>query len=276
MPKLLGNHNRSWIWGRHLVSATIHAKYWIPLELHYDSHRFSPHDPLGNSIVGDLPPGDVPLGDSLETDLTSLKNLCEAAGIHLVASTADQIARLIRAEDHQGLAARMPEFPYADFDHLLLAHLPSLLVILDGIQDSFNLGAIIRCAEALGACGIVLPEKGQSGVNSQAARSSAGAVNFLPIYRVPALDRSIDQLKSRGMKILAATEKSEQSLWNVAIPAPLCLIIGNEGKGVSPSLLSACDIQVRIPMAGKTSSLNAAVAAGILLAEIQRQSAKIQ
>ncbi|ADG67595.1 RNA methyltransferase, TrmH family, group 3 [Planctopirus limnophila DSM 3776] len=271
MPKLLGNHNRSWIWGRHLVSATIHAKYWIPLELHYDSHRFSPHDPLGDPIVGDFP-----LGDSIEeAHSTSLKNLCEAVGIQLVASTADQLSRLIRAEDHQGLAARMPEFPYADFEGLFQAQLPALLVILDGIQDSFNLGAIIRCAEALGAGGIVLPEKGQSGVNSQAARSSAGAVNFLPIYRVPALDRAIDQLKSRGMKILAATEKSEQSLWNVVIPAPLCLIIGNEGKGVSSALLSACDIQVRIPMAGQTSSLNAAVAAGILLAEIQRQSLKI-
>lgn len=236
------------------------AKRWMPLELHYDSHRFSPHDSLEMA-----PPAHS----------QSLKSLCERAGTHLVASTPDELTRLVRAEDHQGLAARMPEFPYATLESLLQDPLPPLLVVLDGIQDSFNLGAIIRSAEALGASGVVLPEKGQAGVNSQAARSSAGAVNWLPICRVPKLDQAIALMKSRGMTILAATEKSDQPLWSVTIPAPLCLIIGNEGKGVSPELLMACHLQVRIPMTGMTSSLNAAVAAGILLAEIHRQTSTI-
>lgn len=233
------------------------AGKWPPIEVHYDSHRFTPFDELPVSPTATA---------------KTLREVCEQLGVELVASTANDLTRTCRAEDHQGLCARMPEFPYHSLAELLATESSRHFVILDGIQDSFNLGAIIRSAEALGCGGVILPAKGQAGINSQSARSSAGAVNWLPICRVDRLDEAAGRLKAVGSTLLAATEKSDLSLWNVAIPRRVTIVIGNEGKGVSEELLSHCDLQVRVPMSGITSSLNAAVAAGIMLAEVSRQA----
>ncbi|MDZ4688572.1 MAG: RNA methyltransferase [Planctomycetaceae bacterium] len=246
-PKPLGNHNRCWIWGRHAVWTTLAAGRWTPLEV-----AITPRCP-----------------DELRTDV---RRIARSGQIPLVEITDAELTKRTRADDHQGLAARMPEFPYATLTELLSrTPSPTAWLVLDGLQDSFNFGAIIRSAVELGIDAILIGTAGQSGVNSQVVRSSAGAVNYLPIVRVRSLSAALDDLCSAGVVPLAASEKSAMLLETVDLTRPVALVIGNEGQGVSHDVMSRCLEQVRIPIENRVGSLNAAVAAGILCYELVRQ-----
>lgn len=245
--KLLGSHNRSWIWGRHAVWATLDVGRWTPLEL-------------------------VTTPRCLEALRQSVHRLAAERQIPLEELTDAELARRCRADDHQGLAARMPEFPYTDFESLLAQSCPpTAWLVLDGIQDSFNVGAIIRSSVELGIEVVLLGAAGQSGVNSQVVRSSAGAVNHLPIVRVPELSTAMQRLMEAGIIGIAASEKSSRLLESVDLTRPVAIVIGNEAHGVSADVLSHCDEQVRIPISNRVGSLNAAVAAGIFCYELVRQ-----
>jgi 23S rRNA (guanosine2251-2'-O)-methyltransferase len=159
----------------------------------------------------------------------------------------------------------MGDFPYLSEEQFLQA-MPAdaLVVVLDRIQDPFNYGAIIRSAECLGMSGLLIGTAEQAGVNSQVARSSAGAVNYLPISRVDDLANIVAELSRRGWQICGTSERGESSIEQAEFRAPLVLVIGNEGAGLRPELSALCTLTVRIPMQGRVSSLNAAVSAGIL------------
>lgn len=245
-PARLGSHNRSWIWGRHAVSETVRAGRWPILELAMSSL-------LDAKIRREF----CAWADRTNTPLTELND--------------DQLTLHCRAADHQGCAALMGEFPYLTADQLL-KQVPdqARLIVLDRLQDPFNFGAIIRTVEGLGLDGIVIGSKEQTGVNSQAARSSAGAVNHVPIAKVEDLSSFLKELVDRSWQIWGATERGRRFLKEAQFQPPLVLIIGNEGTGISPGLLSLCTETVRIPMAGQVSSLNAAVSAGILCYEVVR------
>ena len=131
--------------------------------------------------------------------------------------------------------------------------------------------AIVRSASALGVDGILIGDREQAEINSQVARSSAGAVNHLPIAQTDDLPGAVDQWRARGFQIIAASEKGQTPLFQADFTRPTVMIIGNEGRGVGPELLSRCDVSVAIPMSGRVGSLNAAVAAGILFYEMRRQ-----
>ena len=146
-----------------------------------------------------------------------------------------------------------------------------LFVICDRIQDTHNFGAILRCCDALGAQAVIVGESGQSRVTPQVARSSAGAVNFVPIVLAESLLDCVLQLKNAGVKIVAGSEHSDSEVWSADLTGSVALIIGNEAEGIAQDLLEQCDTRVRVPMLGQVSSLNASVAAGILLYEISRQ-----
>lgn len=246
-PKPLGQHQSSWIWGRHLVWETLHAAFWPVLELW---------------LADDLP----------EAEARDFQKLATASGIPVQRATRKSLVSKCRGEDHQGYAAQMSEFPYRTLDIATNASYGwPFYVILDRIQDPFNFGTILRSAEVFGAQGVLIGSREQSGVSSQVARSSVGAVNRLPIMRVEDLPTATRQIQQRNVVILGATEKAEQTLWEFDLQQPLAIVIGNEGRGMSPELSACCDATVRIPQQGKINSLNAAAAMAIFCYEIRRQ-----
>lgn len=186
--------------------------------------------------------------------------------------TSDAMTKLCKSQEHQGYLAKMPPYPYDDLNPLE-QNWPEnpMLLVLDGIQDPYNFGAILRSAEVLGANAVLIGTENQVGVTSQVARSSAGAVNYLPIIRHADFAFVLTTWKDRGVKIYGASEKSSLPLFQCDCTEPIALIIGNEGTGIRLELLGMCDQLVTIPQFGHVESLNAAVSAGILLYEVTRQ-----
>jgi 23S rRNA (guanosine2251-2'-O)-methyltransferase len=197
------------------------------------------------------------------------------AGIKTERVQRDRLNSLADGGVHQGVVAEVRLFDYAELSDLIeLAKdsgEPPLIVVLDGIQDPHNLGAIIRSAHALGAHGVVIAKDRAAQVTGVVAKSSAGAVEHCPIARVTNISRAIEELKEAGLWSVAADPTGETSLPAAKLDGPLAVVIGAEGEGVREGVLKACDFKVTIPMAGQVGSLNASVSAGILLYEVVRQ-----
>ena len=178
---------------------------------------------------------------------------------------------------HQGMLAYVAAVDYKSLDDILaLAQERGedpFILILDGVTDPHNLGAIIRSAECAGAHGVVLPERRAAGLGPAAAKAAAGALNYLPIARVKNLNRTIDELKQRGVWVIGTAMDGEDAL-TADLTGPVALVIGSEGEGISHLTLQKCDRTVTLPMKGQIVSLNASVAAGILMYEIVRARAK--
>jgi len=189
----------------------------------------------------------------------------------------ERLATLAAGGAHQGVAARLREFAYAELADVVGAASssgrPPLLVVLDGLQDPHNLGAILRSAEALGAHGVVLPRDRSVGVTAAVARASAGAVEHVPVARVTNLSRALEELKAAGLWVAAADPSGDQALWEARLDGPLAVVVGAEGAGVRPGVLSHCDLRLRIPLGGRVGSLNASVSAAVVLYEVARQRA---
>lgn len=245
--EVMGNHNRCWIWGRNVVQETVRAGRWPVLEL----------------LIGDW------VDSSAAQECA---RLAEQRQVPVYSESESELTRHCRTAEHQGFAARMAPFPCLTFDELMNA-MPQTpaIAILDRLQDPFNFGAIIRSASTLGIHGIIIGDREQADINSQVARSSVGAINHLPIARTDNLPGAAQQLLRFGFQVVAASEKSSIPLHQADFSGPTAIVIGNEGRGICPELLSLCSLSVRIPMTGKVGSLNAAVAAGILFYEMSRQ-----
>ncbi|MGX8706395.1 MAG: 23S rRNA (guanosine(2251)-2'-O)-methyltransferase RlmB, partial [bacterium] len=147
------------------------------------------------------------------------------------------------------------------------------IVVLDGITDPHNLGAIIRSAECAGAHGVVIPERRAAGLSPAAAKAAAGALNHMPVARVKNLNRALEELKAAGLWITGAAMDGE-SAWSADLTGPIALVIGSEGDGIARLTLEKCDRVVSLPAKGHIDSLNASVAAGVLMYEILRQRGK--
>jgi 23S rRNA (guanosine2251-2'-O)-methyltransferase len=147
----------------------------------------------------------------------------------------------------------------------------TFILLLDGIEDPGNLGAIIRSAEAAGVHGVVIPRHRAAGLSPAVAASSAGAIEHLPVAQVANLAAAIERLKAGGVWVIGADASAREDLYDVRLEPPLALVVGGEGQGLSRLVRERCDRLVRIPMHGATASLNASVAAGILLFEVRRQ-----
>ena len=251
---LAGNHQRSWIWGRHAVLETLRSERWIPLEIRYSPRQLS------------------------EETQQMVRTAGQLHGILLQEVDTDTLTAACHTSDHQGIIAQMPEFPYVDLSRIEASspETCNFVLVLDRIQDPFNFGAILRSAELFGVDAVMIAEKEQVGVTTHVARSSAGAVNYLQICRVESLIRACRTLKKLGLQLIAATAGGKVQLDQVNLTVPSCLIIGNEGAGIDPDLLEVAEIQCAIPQTGQLDSLNAAVAAGVLCYEVlrQRQSAR--
>ena len=178
---------------------------------------------------------------------------------------------------HQGMLAYVAAVDYKTlddiFDYAKEQGEDPFIILLDGVTDPHNLGAIIRSAECAGAHGVVVPERRAAGLGPAAAKSAAGALNYMRIARVKNLNRTIDELKERGTWVIGTAMDGENAL-KADLTGPVALVIGSEGEGISRLTLEKCDRTLTLPMKGNIESLNASVAAGILMYEIVRARAK--
>ena len=177
--------------------------------------------------------------------------------------------------NHQGVMAYTYEYQYAHLEDLISDEKDSLIVMLDGLEDPHNLGAIIRTVEISGAAGIIIPKNRSVRVNATVSKVSAGAIEHVKIVMVTNLVNTIKILKDHGYWVVGAEALPEsKNFWDVDLKMKTCLIIGSEGQGLSRLTKEACDFLVKIPMWGKVNSLNASVSAALLIYEIRRQQNK--
>jgi len=197
------------------------------------------------------------------------------AGIKIDTVDRERVGRMADGGVHQGVVAQVRDFEYIGLEELIAKAKDSgrqpLMVLVDGIQDPHNLGAIIRSAHAFGAQGVVIMKDRAVGVTGVAVKSSAGATAHCEVARVTNLSRAIDQLKEAGFWTVAADPEGTELAWQAKLTGPLAVIVGAEGAGVRKGVLGHSDFRVRIPMVGQVASLNASVSAGVLLYEIARQ-----
>jgi len=201
-----------------------------------------------------------------------------AAGLKVQRLPRERLGALAEGGVHQGVVAQLREFRYSELDELLeVAHArgqPPLIVVLDGIQDPHNLGAIVRSANALGAHGVVIARDRAAQVTGAVAKAASGATEHTRLARVTNLSRALEALQKAGLWVAAADPSADQVVWDARLDGPLALVVGAEGSGVRENVLRHCDHRVRIPMTGEMPSLNASVSAAVLLYEVARQRAR--
>jgi 23S rRNA (guanosine2251-2'-O)-methyltransferase len=177
--------------------------------------------------------------------------------------------------NHQGVLAYVAAYQYAELDDLFTAaekkNEPPFFILLDEIEDPHNLGSVMRTADAVGAHGIIIPKRRAVGLTATVAKASTGAIEYIPVVRVTNMARTIDELKDRGVWIAGTDATGSEDYRRMDGAIPLGLVIGSEGKGMGRLIREKCDFLIHLPMAGKVTSLNASVAAAILMYEIYRK-----
>ena len=193
----------------------------------------------------------------------------------IVEKDKKQMEEMAQTDNYQGVIAIVPPFEYCEIDDILNYAKEKeenpFVLILDGIEDTHNLGAIIRTAETAGVHGIIIPKRRAASVNSTVSKVSCGAVEYMRIARVSNITDSIKKLKEEGLWICGTSISAEKYYFNQDLTGPLGIVIGNEGKGMSDLVEKNCDFLVKIPMMGKVESLNASVSTGIIVYEALKQ-----
>lgn len=238
------------IYGRHSVLAALESeralnRVWVTPRLRYDP-RF-------------------------HTLLTEAK----AAGAVIDEVEPRRLDQMTQGATHQGIAAQVASYDYLDLADLIQQAKASVehpvILVADGITDPHNLGAIIRSAEAMGAQGLVIPQRRAVGITSTVAKVAAGALETFPVARVINLARALEELKATGFWIYGTVAEASQTIDAVSFNGATVLVVGSEGEGLNLLTQKACDVLVSIPLQGSVPSLNASVAAGMVLYEVFRQ-----
>jgi 23S rRNA (guanosine2251-2'-O)-methyltransferase len=207
--------------------------------------------------------------------LQELQRVARHNGIPVQMVPDAKIQRLAGEANHQGVVAIMAKIEYQSLEEIILQlqekEETPLLVMLDGVTDVRNFGAIARTAECMGAHAIVIPSQGSAAANADAIKVSAGALHHLPVCREKLLLDSLLLLQSYGIRTVGCTEKASESIYEQDFTVPTCLIMGSEEKGISKPILKRVDVLARIPLQGQVESLNVSVAAGMVMAEAMRQ-----
>jgi 23S rRNA (guanosine2251-2'-O)-methyltransferase len=202
----------------------------------------------------------------------SVVRLAKSRGVPVRFEDRPQVDRLAGTREHQGIAALVAAKPAVALEDLLRAKTDrGLLVLLDGIEDPHNLGAIVRTSLAAGAQGVVIPERRAAGLSDTVERASAGALAHLPVARVKNLVRAMEEMKEAGYWLVGLDERAEKSYTEVDLKGPLGIVLGSEGEGLHELTRKRCDFLVSLPTIGPVRSLNVSVAAGIMLFEVLRQ-----
>jgi len=217
----------------------------------------------------------------------AIKRLAKEQGIPLVIVERRKLDRMVQSEmmeevgHHQGVVAQISQVAVLELSDLIhqiereretQESRPELLVVLDGIEDPHNLGAVIRVCEASGVRALLLPARRSAGVTGAVAKTSAGALAFLPVVRIHNIVRALEELKKANFWVAGLSADAKESHFEADLKRSLVVVLGNEGRGISRLVAEHCDFLLRIPMFGRTESLNASVAAGIVLYEFVRQT----
>lgn len=214
-------------------------------------------------------------GGTRSAAFAELERLARERGAKVRSAPRAKLDRLAGTDRHQGVAAVVADFRYAELDELLstigTAATPPLLVVLDGVEDPHNLGAIIRSTHALGGDGVVIPRDRAVGVTAAVAKASAGAVERCRVARVVNVAKTIEALKEAGVWSVALSQDADRPLGEVDLRGPVALVLGSEGEGIRPLVRRSCDLQATIPMAGDLESLSVSASAAIALYEAARQ-----
>lgn len=186
----------------------------------------------------------------------------------------ERLDQLAQSRNHQGVLAQAAAYDYVQVEDMLKKARdqgePPFLILLDGIEDPHNLGAIIRTANLAGAHGVIIPKRRAAGLTATVAKASAGALNYTPVAKVSSLKAAMEQLKKEGLWFVCADMDGEM-MYRLDLKGPIGLVIGSEGEGVGRLVKETCDMTAAIPMKGDIDSLDASVAAGVLAYEIVRQ-----
>lgn len=207
--------------------------------------------------------------------LEKIIRLAEERGVPVHRREKVDLSKMCASSHHQGIALEVEPFRYADFDDLLTAinqsGKPGFILVLDGIQDPHNLGALIRSAACAGVDGVLIPKDRACGVTAAAEKTSAGAVETVPVAMVTNVAQTLEALKKIGYWVYALDGTARQSVYKTAFSGNVVLVVGSEGDGVRPLVRKQCDVVMSIPHYGGVSSLNASVAGGIALFEVARK-----
>lgn len=210
----------------------------------------------------------------IEGSLRAIVKKARDAGIPVIETERQKLDQIAEGGNHQGVVAYAAALSYASLDDIFEnareKNHPPFIVILDKITDPHNLGSIIRTANCAGAHGIIIPKRGSVGLSEVVAKTSAGAIEYVPVCKVTNIAQTIDALKERGVWV-AGAEAGGGSMYKTDLTGAIALVIGSEGEGISRLVKEKCDFLVEIPMFGDVNSLNASVAAAILMYEIVRQ-----
>lgn len=204
--------------------------------------------------------------------LQEIIDLCRQAGITVRFEPRPALDRVANDAAHQGIVAFAAAAPVKRMDSTDLGS-AELLVILDGVEDPHNLGAIVRTANAAGVGAVLVPERRAAGLTETVAKASAGAIEHTPVIKIVNVTRTLEDLKKRGFWIYGLDERGGEVYSEIDYSSPAVLVFGGEGRGLHELVKKHCDFLVRIPMAGAIASLNVSVAAGIVLFEYRRRTA---
>jgi 23S rRNA (guanosine2251-2'-O)-methyltransferase len=216
--------------------------------------------------------------DNDERVREALQLAAERGGIHLMEAPRPELDRMTNGLNHQGLVLQVPPYEYAHPEDLANAAYDHgqdpLIVALDGVTDPRNLGAVVRSVAAFGGHGVVVPERRAAGMTAGAWKTSAGAAARTPVARATNLTRALEAYKKAGIVVVGLAADGETEIGELAaLDGPVVIVVGSEGKGLSRLVGETCDHRVRIPMPGGSESLNAGVAAGVVLYEAARRRA---
>ncbi|WP_062050682.1 23S rRNA (guanosine(2251)-2'-O)-methyltransferase RlmB [Bacillus sp. JCM 19034] len=216
---------------------------------------------------------------SQKGQMTKIIQLAKENGILIQNAPKRKLDQLVQIDQHQGVVASIAAYEYASIDDLFaLAEEKEeepFFLILDEVEDPHNLGSIMRTADAVGAHGIIIPKRRAVGLTQTVAKASTGAIEYVPVVRVTNIARTMEELKKRGLWFIGTDAKGKEDYRQATYDMAIGLVIGSEGKGISRLVQEKCDFLVQIPMVGRVTSLNASVAASLLMYEVYRNRSKL-
>ncbi|GAA0380800.1 23S rRNA (guanosine(2251)-2'-O)-methyltransferase RlmB [Bacillus horti] len=213
--------------------------------------------------------------NSVQGAMKELLQLAKAQNIVVQNAPKKKLDQLAGEITHQGVLASVAAYEYAEIDDLFARakekNEDPFFLILDEIEDPHNLGSILRTADATGVHGVIIPKRRAVGLTATVAKASAGAIEYVPVARVTNIAQTIDELKDRGVWIAGTDAQGKEDYRQATFGLPIALVIGSEGKGIGRLILKKCDFTIQLPLVGHVNSLNASVAASVLMYEVFRR-----
>lgn len=264
---------------RHVKSERPDREEPVP-EVDGDSDKLEGRNPVlealrsGRDInkIWILEPAD---GKKLDPLLMQIYNQAKAKGVVITRVPRTTLDRMSSTHNHQGVIAQAASHEYVSIDDILkkaedAGHAP-LIVVLDELKDAYNLGSILRISDAAGVDGVIIPKHRSIGLDSMVAKASAGAIEYVPVARVTNLSQTLSELKEKGFWVCGTAMDGASTYDEADLTGPLAIVIGSEGDGMRETVRKSCDFLIQIPMVGHVNSLNAAVAAGIIVFEAAKK-----